>query len=212
VVTDKWAGEDEDDVKDNWFDEEKEGSDNEVKAIQVKKKKPLKDRIAEKEAKKKEEIEKKRKEEEEERRKPTAEEMLAEKLRRQQMQEEADLELAKEAFGVDDDSGAKGAIDAFNPTTKEEFEEFGKLICDKVIKYEKSPCYAGFLEILYRDLAVGLESEEVKKLGSALNTLANEKVKAQKAKAKKKSKKANLVVGKGDDYDYDLGAEYDDFI
>ena len=26
--------------------------------------------------------------------------MLAEKLRRQQMQEEADLELAKEAFGV----------------------------------------------------------------------------------------------------------------
>lgn len=63
----------------------------------AKKKKPLAQIIAEKEERRRREAEERRAREEANR---TPEDEQAEKLRRQRMQEEADLELAKEAFGA----------------------------------------------------------------------------------------------------------------
>ena len=67
--------------------------------MQVKKKKPLSVRIAEKEAKRKAELEEKRRKEEEAQREMSAQEIADQKLRQRQIEEESDLKLAQEAFG-----------------------------------------------------------------------------------------------------------------
>ncbi|CAL1270739.1 unnamed protein product [Larinioides sclopetarius] len=111
VITDKWEGEDEDDdVKDNWDDEEEEGKEEKpdqnthvsyfpVVAVQPKKKKSLAHIIAEKEEKKRKEMEEKMKLLEVNKKELTPEERVAHKLKQQKLQEEADLQLAKETFG-----------------------------------------------------------------------------------------------------------------
>jgi len=221
AATDKWEGEDEDEnVKDAWDGEDEGGEKNESgdplapKAVAKKKKRNLKDVIAEKEAKKKEDIIAKKKELEEMENAAKPENQLTEKLRRQQMQEEADLELAKEAFG---EASSKGLIDKMYPVCKEDFDAFAEALKDKISKYEKSAHYVPFLETLFRDLCISLETDDIKRLSSAMTAVQNEKVKQLKAgKGKKKSKKGpSLVVGKAGTLDdvaddsYDL---YDDFI
>lgn len=45
-------------------------------------------------------------------------------------------------------------IDAMNPSSKDDFTEFGKLLKEKITQYEKSLYYAGFLETLVRDVCI----------------------------------------------------------
>lgn len=54
------------------------------------------------------------------------EEKLAEKLRRQKMQEESDLELAKEAFGITDSE----------LSTKEELDELKNSLVTKILQQQ----------------------------------------------------------------------------
>ncbi|XP_020625916.1 eukaryotic translation initiation factor 3 subunit J-like isoform X2 [Orbicella faveolata] len=233
--SDKWEGEDEDDndVKENWDDEDEDTekkpapSQNETEAAppaKVKKRKTLKQALQEKEEKAKDQalrrLEEAKSVKEEE---PTEEDKLAEKLKRQKLVEESDLEIAKQAFGIKDDVGSK-SIDEMNPNTKEEFVELSQLIVGKLSNYESSADYVPFLEMLFRDLCAGLEAEDVKRLGSAINILSTEKLKAQKAKkGKKTGKKATLSgtsakAGRKEDLDafgagnYDYGDEFDDFM
>lgn len=210
--TDRWEGEDEDeDVKDNWDDEEeeKEEKPEQITAVQPKKKKPLAQIIAEKEEKKRKELEEKMKILEPEKKDLTPQERLAQKLKQQKLQEEADLELAKETFGV---SESEQSIDQIKPSSREDFEIFRKILVEKILKSEESPHFVSFLEDLCRDLCVNVTPDDIKKITSSLNALAHEKQKVLKAKAgKKKSKKATLNIGK-DDYtiiDYD---EFEDCI
>ncbi|XP_039578969.1 eukaryotic translation initiation factor 3 subunit J [Passer montanus] len=197
VAGDRWAGEDEeDDVKDNWDDEEEE---EEVKETEVKQepkvseKKKIAEKIKEKEKlqKKKQEELKKRLEAPEEQKELTPEEQLADKLRLKKLQEESDLELAKETFGVNSTCG----IDAMNPSSKDDFTEFGKLLKEKITQYEKSLHYAGFLEALLRDVCISLEVDDLKKITNTLTVLCSEKQKQEKNKAKKKKK--GVVPGGG---------------
>ncbi len=173
---DKWSGEDEDDdVKDNWDDEEEEDKviDAEKQQIPVKqtvlsakKKKLLK--FAEKDRKDKNESESKPR---------TAEEILADKLERQRLQEESDLLLAKDAFGESKDTSSGLDISL---SSREDFDAFKKSLVEKLLTYDKSPHYVNFLENLFRELCVSLESDDIKRLSSSLTALFNEKVKAQK--------------------------------
>lgn len=223
TVKDRWEGEDEDDVKDNWDDENEEEEENKptdngvLSTAAAKKKKSLKERIAEKEEKKRIEQEQKRKEQEEEAddRQLSAEEMAAEKARQRQLQEESDLLLAVETFGGVSD-GLRGQIDGMEPSSKEDFDKFEELLRAKITKYEKSPHYVPFLESLFRQISVDLEADDIKRLGSTLTALSNEKAKQQKStKGKKKKQKASLVVGKDtDDVLAETGGydEYEDFI
>ncbi|XP_013783889.1 eukaryotic translation initiation factor 3 subunit J-like isoform X2 [Limulus polyphemus] len=219
LMNDRWEGEDEDDVKENWEDEDeddevkdKEEKETEsVKATQPKKKKTINQILAEKEEKKLKKLEEKK--EEESKKQLSPEEIYAEKLKQREMQEKADLELAKDAFGEKEIS--QGVIDSMLPSTKEEFDEFRKALVTKISQVEKSTHYILFLDDLFRELTVNLEADDVKKLTSTLNAMANEKVKAQKVgKHKKKAKKASVNVGKGlDDLGYaDYADEYEDFI
>ena len=81
----------------------------------------------------------------------TPEEQLADKLRLKKLQEESDLELAKETFGV---NNTVYGIDAMNPSSRDDLTEFGKLLKDKITQYEKSLYYANFLEALVRDVCI----------------------------------------------------------
>uniref|UniRef100_A0A8B9FU06 Eukaryotic translation initiation factor 3 subunit J n=1 Tax=Amazona collaria TaxID=241587 RepID=A0A8B9FU06_9PSIT len=159
----------------------------------VSEKKKIAEKIKEKEKlqKKKQEELKKRLEAPEEQKGLTPEEQLADKLRLKKLQEESDLELAKETFGVNNTCG----IDAMNPSSKDDFTEFGKLLKEKITQYEKSLHYASFLEALVRDMCISLEVDDLKKITNTLTVLCSEKQKQEKNKAKKKKK--GVVPGGG---------------
>ncbi|KAG7173322.1 Eukaryotic translation initiation factor 3 subunit J-like [Homarus americanus] len=213
--TDKWDGEDEDDIKDNWDDEEedKEKTATDSTAAPVKKKKKkLTDIIAEKEARQLEELEKRKKEAEEKAKLQTAEGKLAEKMRLQKIQEDSDLQLANELLGstssiTEEDNKMLDDIDL---STSSGLESFRKALTSKIRiseRLEKRPFFVTFVEDICRDLCQNL-----------INSIYNEKVKAGKPKSKKKAGgKAKLNVGQGaiaDDLGNDFGGynEYDDFI
>ena len=102
-ITDKWDGEDEDDdIKDAWDaeDEEKTEDGEQVKAVQVKKKKKLSDRIAEREAAQEAQEEQRRKDLAAKIAAQTPEAKLAEKMRLQKLEENANLQLAKDMLGM----------------------------------------------------------------------------------------------------------------
>ena len=103
----------------------------------AKPKKPTKEeRIAEKKAKRRAE----EKGPEQESSKPkTAEEVLAEKLKQQQLQEESDMALAIETFGV-----KHKLIDTMEPKSEEEFSEFQEALKAKITKFEVSVKVGGF--------------------------------------------------------------------
>ena len=69
----------------------------------------------------------------------TPEGKAAEKLRRLKMEENSNLELAKDMLGLSSGSG----IDAMIPVTKEEFGKFKKAVADKVTAFKTSTHYPG---------------------------------------------------------------------
>ncbi|CAN9507131.1 unnamed protein product [Ophioblennius macclurei] len=214
AAMDKWEGEDEEDeVKDNWDDEdEDEEKKSEVKKTEgkISEKKKLSEKIKEKEnrLKKKQQEQMERELQDED---LTPEELLAEKLRVKKLQEEADLELAKDAFGVSSSSNCVTGIDAMSPSSKEDFTEFEKMLKEKISQFEKSVHYSSFLESLFRELCISLEVDDLKKISNSLSVLLSEKQKQEKQNKGKKKKKG-VVPGGGlkaqlrDDLDY---AEFD---
>lgn len=223
TVRDRWEGEDEEEeVKDNWDDDEAEASkqDPEKTEQKVTEKKKLLDKIKEKEKqqKKRQEELKMRLEVLEESKELSQEEQQAEKLRLKKLQEDSDLELAKEAFGV-----SETGIDAMKPSTREHFTEFGKLLKEKITQYEKSPYYPSFLETLMREVCISLEIDDLKKITNSLTVLCSEKQKQEK-QSKAKKKKKGVVPGGGlkatmkndlEDYgglDEGYGREFEDFM
>uniref|UniRef100_A0A3B3DTJ7 Eukaryotic translation initiation factor 3 subunit J n=1 Tax=Oryzias melastigma TaxID=30732 RepID=A0A3B3DTJ7_ORYME len=220
AVMDKWEGEDEEeDVKDNWDDEDDGGGDDDEKKkdeakkpeTKVSDKKRLSEKIKEKENRLKKKQQELKEQEQEE---LTPEEQLAEKLRVKKLQEEADLELAKDAFGkicIFFCVGSATGIDAMCPSSKEEFTEFEKVLKEKISQFEKSVHYSSFLESLFRELCISLEVDDLKKVSNSLSVLLSEKQKQEKQNKGKKKKKG-VVAGGGlkaqlrDDLDY---AEFD---
>ncbi|XP_069622561.1 eukaryotic translation initiation factor 3 subunit J isoform X2 [Ranitomeya imitator] len=224
TVKDRWEGEDEEDeVKDNWDDEEEAENKQEPEKIEQKvpDKKKLLEKIKAKEklSKNKQEEIKKRLEENEEPVNLSPEEQMSEKLRLKKLQEDADLELAKEAFGVVSITG----IDAMNPSSREDFVEFGKLLKEKITQYEKSLYYPTLLETLVRDICISLELDDLKKVSNSLTVLCSEKQKQEKQNKAKKKKKGVVPGGglkanmKNDLADYggvddEYGREFEDFM
>ncbi|TST35121.1 Eukaryotic translation initiation factor 3 subunit J-B [Bagarius yarrelli] len=226
-LRDRWEGEDEeDDVKDNWDDEEEEQKVEEQKTVPAKKKLGSKSR--EKEIKEKE-IEKEKKQEELRIRlqesqadsQLSPEEQVAEKLRLQKLQEESDMALACEAFGVDGTTtNSASGIEAMCPSTKEDFVVFEKLLRDKITQFEKSVHYSSFLESLFRELCLSLEVDDLKKINNSLSVLLTERQKQEKEKTKgTKKKKKTILAGGGlkakmkDDFDAygDFEGGYNDY-
>ncbi|KAL6260970.1 hypothetical protein P5V15_008497 [Pogonomyrmex californicus] len=215
----KWEGEDEEEeVKDSWEDVEEEKKDvekpAEVPKAKPKPKKALAERIEEREKKAREEAERKAKEKEEA---LTPEERRAEMLRRQRLQEEADLRLAMETFGIPETPSE--SLDTMVPDTKEDFERFGTALSQKINQFNKHAEFPPFAEELIKSIALNLSSNYLKKVKTLVDNLLIEKQKMEKGEKAKKNKgkgKAKLKI-EGDntllseygDYVYD---EYDDFM
>ena len=223
LTSSKWEGEDEEDnVKESWEDEEEEKKDEEKTEVvppAPKPKKKIHDKIAEKERLEREKAERLSAEKSTE--ELTPEEKLAEKLRRQKLQEESDLRLAMETFGVTEVS-VGGKLDNFNPTNKEEFTEFADLLSKKINLFKTKEEFPAFVDDLVKSIAVQMSSADIRRIKLSIDNLYIEKQKSEKSdKAKKPTKgkgKAKLKV-EGDNahlnqYDTygNFDDEYDDFM
>lgn len=86
------------------------------------------------------------------------EDKLAEKLRLQRVQEEADLQLALETFGVTDKDLVKGGvIDGAQPSNKEELDAFKNELVKKITQFKLVDGFAGFVEELVQGICVTCE-------------------------------------------------------
>ncbi|TEB04023.1 translation initiation factor eIF3 subunit [Coprinellus micaceus] len=106
----------------------------------------------------------------------------------------ADLTNAADLFGAAALGGSKNAdLDALisaQPRTKDDFTKLSSQIVEFIIKrHQSKPLYATFAEQLARDIAEPLKDVEIRKVASALTTLANEKQKEARDKASGKKKK-----------------------
>ncbi|XP_015597497.1 eukaryotic translation initiation factor 3 subunit J [Cephus cinctus] len=219
VRSNKWDGEDEEEeeVKDSWedFDEEKKDVEKpaEVPKAKPKPKKTLAEKIEERERKAREEAERKAKEKE---KALTPEEKRAELLRRQRLQEEADLRLAMETFGVAEP--VTSGLDAMTPDTNEEFDQFSDALLQKINQFNKHTEFPAFAEELIKGIAVSLSSTSLKRVKTTIDNLVIEKAKIEKGdkgkknkgkgKAKLKIEGENTHLNEYDDYTYDN--DYDD--
>ncbi|XP_052792428.1 eukaryotic translation initiation factor 3 subunit J-B-like [Mya arenaria] len=212
AATDRLEGEDEDNIKDSWDadDDDKEKKDGDpadgsMKAVQRKKKKPLAERIAEKEAARLAQLE----EEKKASKGLTPDQKRAEAERLIKIQEQADLKLAKEAFGVD----ATG-VDGMFPVTEEEFTKFRDALVQKITSFKSSDQYSSFIEKLSQDLVMDLTVDDLKKISTTTNSIFHEKQRQQKEVEKKKKKKSKTVVLERDTDFKDIAAagrgDYDD--
>jgi len=216
VTASKWEDEEDSDVKENWDDDEEEVSkassttegaaqtsqpEAPKPAAKKKKQKALKEKLLQKDL--------------EMQRPKTQEELLAEKLERQRLQEESDLALAKDTFGIDSVGIDPSVFASLQLSNRQDFESFRKALSTKLSAYARSPFYVPFLEEFFRDLTTDLEADDIKKLDTVLTTLFNEKIKIQKqlTKGKKAPKKnAEIRMERDDDYSYNQGGGgYDDF-
>ncbi|KAJ2948395.1 hypothetical protein O0L34_g7634 [Tuta absoluta] len=217
----RWEGEDEEEtVKDSWEDEEEEKKDEEKKeaaAPPTKPKKKIAEKIAEKERLEREKAERLAAERAEA--EMTPEQRLAEKLRQQKLQEESDLRLALETFGID--AGGGGKLDLFHPTNKEEFTEFSELLSKKICCYKAKDEFPAFIEELVRSIIVHMQSADIKRIKMTVDNLYIEKQKSEKeSKAKKPAKGKGKAKLKLDSDNAHLNPEaygtfdddYDDFM
>jgi len=216
--TDKWSGEDSDDeCKDNWEDdsdeEKKEGQekegDVEGRAVQKKKKKKLADIIAEKEAKKLAELEELARQREEEIANMTPEAKLAEKLRCQRLEEERELELAKDMMGVKDEPEPSGIN--FKPSSKDDFQQLSTDLLDKFRGFEDDELYQDFASALITGMCTKLSVATLKKVKGEAEAFVSAKLKEEKASKAKKGKGGKGATIKMDSDRTMMGRGLDDF-
>ncbi|KAI9299082.1 translation initiation factor eIF3 subunit [Neoconidiobolus thromboides FSU 785] len=216
----QWEDEDADDgIKDSW-----EESDEEKPVVEVKKKVPLAQKIAEREARLKEEKERKALESKSEK-DLTAEELKQRREQQKRLQEEADLQNAADLFGDLNLEDAKAVESAASPSaipvalmqektpkTKAEFDNFAKEISEYILKNKANRNYGGMIETLVRNICEPLKDVELRKISSALTASANDKQRAAKEalKGKKKGAKKSNVKVEADTVEMTRGPAYDD--
>uniref|UniRef100_A0A1D1Y6B8 Eukaryotic translation initiation factor 3 subunit J n=1 Tax=Anthurium amnicola TaxID=1678845 RepID=A0A1D1Y6B8_9ARAE len=151
---------------------------------------------------------------------------------------DADMENTKGLFGIEDTDNVnskdsnnavspprnvatKGgsSLDKISPKSKEEFDEFSRLLVERIRKYEKQPSYGNFINGFVRELCVSLKDADLRRISTTLTNLSNERQKSKDKPKKKGKSKPSLQVENDtdltnyDDYDtYDRYDDYDDFI
>ena len=115
---------------------------------------------------------------------------LAEKIRLQKLTEQSDLNLAQDMFGAA--AATAGGIDAMNPETKQEFDDFSKAVLDKITSLSASDHFQDFAEEFVRDLCMSLNVQTLKKCKTHVEAFHSAKLKEEKA-AKDKGKKGKSL-------------------
>ena len=85
----------------------------------------------------------------------------------------------------------------FDPKTKNQFTKLRDTVSPLIASNTTKPHYVVFLQELTKELCKDLKSDEIKKVSSGLTTLANEKMKEEKAadKGGKKTKAQKTKIG-----------------
>jgi len=203
--TDKWEGEDEeDDVKDAWdadSDEDKPKDDKPAPAKPAAAKKKLRSKIALREAAEAQADED-----------LTEEEKASAKMHAMKMEEQAQMSLTRDMFGLD-----SGKVDDMVPQTKEDFDNFAKALCEKIRLFNNSEHYNDLLESITKDLVIDMSVPTLKKVKIHVEGMHSTRLKEEKAKTKKPASKGGKASLKND-LDKDLfggasvrgGADYGD--
>jgi len=198
-----WEDEDadNDDIRDSWEDAaaEEEEDDDENAATKsttnvpppIRKKVPLAQRIAERNAeneRRKQELAERVRQNVDEM--ETEEEAFEKKMRLRALEQEADLENATDLFSgvsVSKEVGeGENVLLELKPSTKEEFDCLANALVKRLQPLQKHGLYAQFLTGLVHQLADPLKDVDIRKISSSLTALSNEKQKATKDKTKKK--------------------------
>lgn len=135
---------------------------------------------------------------------------------------------APKAVVVTDTANPTNSIDLssmplFKPTTKDQFNRLSDVLIPLLTPHSKKPQYSIWAQDFARKLVKELPSAEIKKIGSALTTASNEKMREERAadKGNKKSKAAKTKVSlvsqrdnqlDNTNYDGDDGLADDDFM
>lgn len=92
------------------------------------------------------------------------EQRVAEKLRLKKLQEEADTKTALDTLGLAStmasNMASTSSIESFDPTTKEEFDEFATAITKIITQFRAKEEYVPFLDELVSKLCAGCEFNE----------------------------------------------------
>lgn len=84
----------------------------------------------------------------------TPEEKPAEKLRLQKIQEEADLRVAMDTFGITENDLARGELDGAQPTNSEELTVFKTALVKKISQFKSLEGFPGFIEELVQGVCL----------------------------------------------------------
>ncbi|KAM7537749.1 hypothetical protein Aperf_G00000074997 [Anoplocephala perfoliata] len=138
-------------------------------------------------------------------------------LEREELSKEEEYNLIKDSFGVVNDlPPPANDFDFSRVTTKQDFIDLSNKLVEKFKKLEISPHYSSFAEGFIRQISLQMDLENLKELSTAFTALINEKQKLSKPKGKKKAPKAGLVVERNirdyDEYEDDVGDDYEDFL
>ncbi|KAJ1955579.1 Translation initiation factor 3 subunit J component [Dispira parvispora] len=153
-------------------------------------------------------------------------EMSVEERREAQLKLErnADEENAADLFAgmTIKDQKFREDLATMNPRSKEDFDQFRKILVERITSFSNQRHYPVFVDALVRELCVPLKDTDVRKAASTLSSLANEKQKAARdaVKGKKKNKKpvakvhvTTMPTKMADDADYaDAYDDLDDFM
>lgn len=114
------------------------------------------------------------------------------------------------------------SIPLFRPATKTQFEALSEVLVPLLRESSNKPHYAIWINNFCRQICQDLPSADIKKAGSTLTTLSNEKMKEEKAsdktgkKTKAQKTKTTLAagrdMGRADTTAYDDGLGDDDFM
>lgn len=82
------------------------------------------------------------------------EEKSAEKLRIQRIQEEADLRVAMDTFGVTDSDLVRGELDGAQPTNADELSAFKTALVKKIAQFKSLDGFPAFVEELVQGVCL----------------------------------------------------------
>lgn len=136
--------------------------------------------------------------------------------------EGAATDVKRKAIAVSDPTDSSKSIDLstldlFNPTTKKQFQELQDTLAPLLAQNTKKAHYPLFVQELTRLLIKDMNSEQIRKVASICTSLANEKLREEKAaekgvkKTKAQKTKTTLVGAGGKDSDRIDTKTYDDF-
>ncbi|KAF0981325.1 hypothetical protein FDP41_012585 [Naegleria fowleri] len=87
----------------------------------------------------------------------------------------------------------KPKIDLLQPKTEKEFQEFGRLVAEKLCEFDESKYYMDLMRLIIEEATVNLDSAQLRDLAKHVTNVSNKRLEEEKErKGGKKKKKTNI--------------------